>query len=230
MADRVPGRTYKVPLLELRHDPKNVNTHSEKSIDAIAASMKQFGQQKPIVISPKGTVLAGNGMLDAATKLGWDRIECRVTELSGKQARAFAIADNRIPSLSSFDTDKLHEQLEDLYKDGFPELSIGWSNAELQNLLTAPDFSLDSKPQWEDVEVPNSDDSTESDDEESDEDGVMLSGGEGGQPSSHATLILTREQYDIVMRAVHALRMQEQTMEITVGRAIELICADFIGG
>ncbi len=50
-------------------------------IDAIAASYQEFGQVKPIVARKNDdgtmTVIAGNHQLQAAKRLGWDKIRKR---------------------------------------------------------------------------------------------------------------------------------------------------------
>ena len=81
-----------VKLDDLIQDPLNARTHSRRNIEAIKASLKQFGQQKPIIALENGTVLAGNGTLQAARELGWDTIHVKRFE-DVDQARAFAIAD-----------------------------------------------------------------------------------------------------------------------------------------
>ena len=40
-------------ISDLTLDPKNARKHSQKNLDAISASLKQFGQRKPIVITHK---------------------------------------------------------------------------------------------------------------------------------------------------------------------------------
>jgi len=54
----------------LKFDEHNARTHNKKNIDATAASLEKFGQRKPIVVMPDMTVIAGNGTLTAALKLG----------------------------------------------------------------------------------------------------------------------------------------------------------------
>lgn len=224
MTDRKPGKTYKIPLDQLRIDPQNANTHSDKSVQAIADSFESFGQQRPIIASPKGTVIAGNGQLLAARQLGWSSMDVRITDLKGKAARAFAIADNRIPELSTFDTETLDKQLQELHQAGWDkDLTLGWSEDEILAMLTTPEAGLDSEPQWEDI--PDTSDAAEGSENRPDGDAAKDS-----SESSHATVVVTRDQYDIVMRAVHQLRLAEKSMDVTVGRALELICADYIGG
>ncbi len=67
-------RTENVKIDALMLDSATVRRHSQRNLDAIAASLKQFGQQKPVVVDADGVVVAGNGTLAAARALGWDKI------------------------------------------------------------------------------------------------------------------------------------------------------------
>ena len=96
---------------ELIFDPANVRTHDNKNLDAIKGSLAKFGQQKPIVISAEGIVIAGNGTLAAAKALGWKALNVVRTELEGSDATAYAIADNRTADLAEWDKGALAEIL-----------------------------------------------------------------------------------------------------------------------
>lgn len=63
-----------VKVDDLQYDPENPRKHNDKNIQAIAASLKEFGQQRPIVVTRKGIVVAGNGTLEAARLLKWGEI------------------------------------------------------------------------------------------------------------------------------------------------------------
>src|SRR5262245_60462260 len=87
----------------LTPDPENAREHNERNLAAISASLKRFGQQKPIVVTRERVIVAGSGTWEAAKRLGWNRIAVHVTHLAGAEARAFALADNRLGELSTFD-------------------------------------------------------------------------------------------------------------------------------
>ena len=126
---------------ELSSDPVNARKHNQRNIDAIMASLRRFGQQKPIVVDLSGVVRAGNGMLDAARQLGWDTIECVVTSLKGSDAISYAIADNRTAELAEWDDDVLAAQLNGLLADEPDLLNVaGFTEEELQQLLQQSDF------------------------------------------------------------------------------------------
>ncbi len=105
-------------------------------MDAIKASLRRFGQQKPIVVDAKGIVLAGNGTLAAARELGWREIQIVRTELTGSQATAFGIADNRSAELAEWD-EKLADVLASLKAEDFPLEEIGFDSADLKQFDVA---------------------------------------------------------------------------------------------
>lgn len=106
-------------------------------VDAIAASLNEFGQLKPIVIRANGdgtsTIIAGNHTMQAARLLGWDSIAAvDVSEMDEKTAVTFALTDNRINELGSTDGSLLHAAIStviDDYSDFFEVL--GWDEFEM---------------------------------------------------------------------------------------------------
>jgi hypothetical protein len=117
-------------ITELSLDPSNVRKHSRRNLDAIKASLRKFGQQKPIVVDAKGIVLAGNGTLTAAKELGWTEIQIVRTELAGVEATAFAIADNRTAELAEWE-DTLNDVLKSLQDEGVDLADLGYSPEDL---------------------------------------------------------------------------------------------------
>ena len=125
-----------VPLDEIFLDPANVRRHSEKNLEAIMASLKRFGQQKPIVVNSENIVIAGNGTLEAAKALGWSKIAAVKTTLGGTEATAYAIADNRTAELAEWDTESLVKQLSALdLEDSALVEAAGFSSDELASLV-----------------------------------------------------------------------------------------------
>lgn len=125
-----------VPVESLHLDPANVRKHDERNIDSIRASLTRFGQQHPIIVSPEGVVVAGNGRLQAMRSLGWT--ECRVvrTDLKGPEAVAFAIADNRTAELAEWDDDALAQTLAALQNDeSIDHLAAGFTDDEIAKLI-----------------------------------------------------------------------------------------------
>jgi hypothetical protein len=92
----------RVGIDSLQPDPANVRRHGERNLAAIVASLKRWGQQKPIVTDAAGVIRAGNGTWEAARRLGWTEIDRVVSDLSGAELAAFAIADNRTAELAEW--------------------------------------------------------------------------------------------------------------------------------
>jgi hypothetical protein len=128
--------TETVPVDSLTFDPSNVRKHSERNIDAVRASLNRFGQQKPIVVNSDGVVIAGNGTLAAAKSLGWSEIQVVRTSLTGTDAIAFAIADNRTAELAEWDEGDLARALASLQNDEeFDHLVAGFTDDEIAKLV-----------------------------------------------------------------------------------------------
>jgi len=117
-----------VPLTSLTPDPQNARKHNKRNLDAIAASLNKFGQRKPIVVTHDGTVIAGNGTLEAATSLGWKEISiARAPEdWDDNTVRAYALADNQTGALAEWDDEILNTALEELTSEGWDIAELGF--------------------------------------------------------------------------------------------------------
>ncbi len=122
-------------ISELIPDQRNVRLHDEQNLEAVRKSLERFGQQKPIVISPDGVVVAGNGTVAAAHKLGWTEVQVVVTSLHGKEATAYAVADNKTAELANWDYQLLGGVMEELQADEVLLGATGFSMDEIEPLL-----------------------------------------------------------------------------------------------
>src|SRR5438067_3847558 len=92
------------PIDMLKPDQGNPRKHSKKQIGQIARSIKEFGFNSPILIDADLRVIAGHGRLLAARQLGLPEVPTIALEhLTPEQAKAFAVADNRLAELSRWD-------------------------------------------------------------------------------------------------------------------------------
>ena len=135
-------------IADLTPDPQNARQHDDKNLKAIMGSLKEFGQRKPIVITEAGTIVAGNGTVEAAKRLGWLDIEVVKVpnDWTDAQVKAFAIADNRTAELANWNQEVLTSQLLELEAEGWELAQFGFEAFEL------PD---EDKPIIED-EIPES--------------------------------------------------------------------------
>lgn len=148
-------QTESIPLDALHQDPANVRKHSPKNLAAIQASLARFGQQKPIVVNTRNVVLAGNGTLEAARALGWTHLTAVRTGLTGPDAVAYAIADNRTAELAEWDQPALLEQLVSLRDDPAADvLATGFDGPDLDTLLQSMRNDADDAEHDPDAEPP----------------------------------------------------------------------------
>lgn len=112
-------------------------------VEAVKRSYARFGQRKPIVALPDGTVIAGNHQLLAAKALGWTEIAVVISDDDEQTAKAFALADNRTSDLGTYDSEALTELLADVAVDPELLMATGYDKADLEALIsltTPPDL------------------------------------------------------------------------------------------
>ncbi len=119
-------------IADLRPHPRNYRRHPERQLALLRESLRIHGQQKPVVITPDGTILAGHGLVEAAKLEGWTEIACHVYD--GPYPEAFLAIDNRASDLAEDDETALAELLRDM--DAQEQLhATGWGEDDLAELL-----------------------------------------------------------------------------------------------
>ena len=118
-----------VKISDIENHPNNPKVHNDNQIRLIEKSIKKFGYTNPVILSADGIILAGHARVKAAIQMGQDTIPCIRTKLTGKEADAYLIADNRLTELAQYDRDILSDLLSDLPKDladitGFDQVQI----------------------------------------------------------------------------------------------------------
>jgi hypothetical protein len=134
---------------------RNSRLHSEKQIDQIASSIREFGFLNAIVIDKDNGLIAGHGRLEAAKKLGLEKVPCiRADHLTEAQKKAYVIADNRLAELSSWDNDMLKIELEDLVLENFDINLIGFDDDYVNSLLNPIPENTDENIYTDKIEIP----------------------------------------------------------------------------
>ncbi len=99
-------------LIPYENNPRVI---SEKAVNAIANSIKEFGFKNPIIIDRNNVIVCGHGRAKAAKKLGIKECPCiRADDLTPEQIEAFRLADNKTSELSAWDFSLLDEELSGL--------------------------------------------------------------------------------------------------------------------
>ncbi len=103
------------PPGELKPYARNARTHSLKQIAEIAASIKAFGFNNPVLIDKDGGIVAGHGRVEAAKLLGHATVPTiRLEHLTDAQKRAYILADNKLAEKAGWDREILAIELQHL--------------------------------------------------------------------------------------------------------------------
>jgi hypothetical protein len=109
---------------------------NDQAVDAVAASLKEFGWKQPIVVDKDGVIVVGHTRWKAAKKLGFTQVPVHVaTDLTPEQAKAYRLADNQTATIAEWDKELLPLELADLKEANFDLGLLGFSDDELAKWL-----------------------------------------------------------------------------------------------
>ena len=115
---------------------RNARKHSEQQVSQIAASIKEFGFNVPVLVDKGNGIIAGHGRVLAAQKLGLEQVPTiALDHLTENQKKAFILADNKITLNSEWDDGMLMLELEELAKNGVDINQIGFSEQEIDEIM-----------------------------------------------------------------------------------------------
>jgi DNA modification methylase len=134
-------------LSEIKPYPQNPRVNDD-AVDAVAASIKEFGVKQPLVLDKDGVIVVGHTRFKAAAKLGLAKVPVVVAkDLTPAQIKAYRIADNQTNTLAEWDATLLPLELHDLEALDFDLSLLGfgeddlnkWLGTDLQEGLCDPD-------------------------------------------------------------------------------------------
>lgn len=97
---------------------ENNPRHNEEAVEKVAASIREFGFNVPIIIDKNDVIVAGHTRLEAAKSLGMESVPTICADhLTDDQVRAFRLADNKVSEFSKWDLEKLEAELSQLNFD-----------------------------------------------------------------------------------------------------------------
>lgn len=115
--------------LKAKPYPKNAKKHSDAQLKLIAASLKEFGWQQPIVVDKNNEIIVGHGRYFAYQKYP-EGIEKpwiqKADKLTPAQVKAYRLADNKLNE-SEWDMDLAIEELTNLDKMGVDISLLGFN-------------------------------------------------------------------------------------------------------
>lgn len=101
------------PLKDIKPYQKNAKKHPTKQVRQIAASIKEFGFNQPIVVDENNEIIVGHGRYEAARLLGLVEVPTLTVKLTSPQVKAYRLADNKLNE-SEWDMALVIEELKGL--------------------------------------------------------------------------------------------------------------------
>lgn len=151
--------TY-LPLDQLKHYDRDLKKHSQKQIDKTARILNEYGFVQPIVINANNVVVLGTNLVEAAQKLGLEKLPTiKLEHLSEEDLRIIRIAYQRIAEEAEWDKSVLKIELEEL-KLALPELDLELTGFDIPEIDMIMNFDPgeetdpnDVMPDEEDIEA-----------------------------------------------------------------------------
>lgn len=135
-----------LPIEQITPYENNARKHQDADVDAIVASIDEFGFDDPIgVWGGHNVIVEGHGRLLAAKKLGMETVPViHLDHLTDEQRRAYALAHNRTAELSEWD-----EVAKELELSGISEIDMSLFGFDLSALdeegeTVEDDYDIDS--------------------------------------------------------------------------------------
>lgn len=116
-------KVYDGSISDLQYDDKNFNRHTQQGMDMLATSVGNNGFGRSVLVDKDNRLIAGNGIVETADKLGKTKIKVIETtgdelvvvkrtdlSLDSKEGREMAAADNATAAVDlDWDEDNLRE-------------------------------------------------------------------------------------------------------------------------
>jgi hypothetical protein len=121
------------PVSELRTHPDNYRIGDRELIER---SLVKYGQIRPILATPDGTIVAGNHTFLTATEdLGWEEIAVVFRDLTKPDALAYLHMDNESARGIETNRKQVIKNLELLQHYNVPPEDAGYTEDELDDML-----------------------------------------------------------------------------------------------
>jgi hypothetical protein len=142
-------RVETVAIAKLKPHPRNYRGHPDDQVAHLVESIKEHGLYRNIIVARDNTILAGHGVVKAASTMGFDDVPVVRLDVDPDEPRALKVlaGDNEIGHLGELDDRKLTEILKDI-KDLDPEglLGTGYDESMLASLvmITRPQSEIEN--------------------------------------------------------------------------------------
>ena len=151
-----------IPIDELVPYENNAKKHTREQIDAVEASIKEFGFRNPVIVWRNADghpeVVAGHARVTAAKNIGMQKVPCvSCDDLTDAQRRALTLVDNQTTMMTGWDFDTLNYELDTLCGE-FDMSDFGFDTtgaADIDNLFTEEGEQKDDSPAPKTATCPN---------------------------------------------------------------------------
>lgn len=111
-----PFKTERISIEKLSPHPRNYQEHPQDQLDQIIDSIKTHGFYRNIIVAEDNTILAGHGVVLAATQMGKKRVPVIRLNVAPDDARALKVltSDNEINNLAVVNDRALTEMLREI--------------------------------------------------------------------------------------------------------------------
>ena len=110
---------------------------NDQAVDAVVASLKEYGFRQPIVVDADGVIIVGHTRYKAAQRLGLRQVPVHVaTDLTPAQVKAYRIADNQTATIAEWDYQLLPIELSALQDLNFNLDLLGFDQEELRRIMS----------------------------------------------------------------------------------------------
>jgi DNA modification methylase len=108
-----------VEIHKLVSNPKNNNQHPKEQIDRLVKLIDYQGFRNPVVVSNRtGFLVAGHGRIEAAKKLGWEKVPVMYQDFKDDaEEYSYMTSDNAIASWANLDLSMVNTEMLDLGPD-----------------------------------------------------------------------------------------------------------------
>lgn len=125
-----------LPADALHLQKRQLRKHSPEQVSRIAASIREYGITRPILVDRDNQIVAGVGVYQAALQNSLTRLPViRNEHMTKEQVRLYTIADNMLAEMSEFDFGALATEIGELELAGLDLSLTGLGTFEIDRLL-----------------------------------------------------------------------------------------------
>jgi len=126
-----------INLKEIIPYANNPRNNDGEAVDKVAASIKEFGFNVPLVLDKDNVIICGHTRYKAAKKLHIDEVPCVYADkLTPAQVKAYRIADNKVSEYATWNNDLLTIEIEQLQELDFDLELTGFEITEISDLIS----------------------------------------------------------------------------------------------